>query len=272
MLTLPKCVIGIDTNGGNTGHKAPAGTISLPISIPEFAENLQHGLLDVTIKIQFNSYMGKIDDRRGPNRAASLNLRGGNLALDFANTQSGRDGPQHLNHIHSAADIAAWAQHAGVVDELAAMRVIMATNESQAELLAVGQVLREAIYQINFALAEGRPPGVDVIQELVGVHRKTLEWAELEGTDGRYTWHWEPRAQIEGEILGPIAEAAVGLLMHGDHSRIKQCKGKHCGWLFYDSSKNNSRQWCDMNVCGNRAKMRAFRKRRAEPETPDGLS
>jgi predicted RNA-binding Zn ribbon-like protein len=35
-----------------------------------------------------------------------------------------------------------------------------------------------------------------------------------------------------------------------------------CEWAFYDWSKNRSGTWCDMAVCGNRAKARAYRERR----------
>jgi predicted RNA-binding Zn ribbon-like protein len=39
-------------------------------------------------------------------------------------------------------------------------------------------------------------------------------------------------------------------------SRLKSCPS--CHWLYLDNSKNQSRQWCDMRVCGNRAKARTF--------------
>jgi predicted RNA-binding Zn ribbon-like protein len=42
-------------------------------------------------------------------------------------------------------------------------------------------------------------------------------------------------------------------------SRLKVCPS--CRWLYLDNSKNQSRQWCDMKVCGNRAKARAFYSR-----------
>jgi predicted RNA-binding Zn ribbon-like protein len=42
-------------------------------------------------------------------------------------------------------------------------------------------------------------------------------------------------------------------------SRLKTCPS--CRWLYLDNSKNQSRQWCDMKVCGNRAKARAFYSR-----------
>lgn len=59
-------------------------------------------------------------------------------------------------------------------------------------------------------------------------------------------------------VLGVVAEAQAD----GRWSRVKACPGPHCGWLFYDASRNRSRQWCSMEICGNRVKGREFRARR----------
>jgi predicted RNA-binding Zn ribbon-like protein len=59
-------------------------------------------------------------------------------------------------------------------------------------------------------------------------------------------------------VLGVVAEAQAD----GRWSRVKACPGPHCGWLFYDASRNRSRQWCSMQICGNRVKGREFRARR----------
>jgi predicted RNA-binding Zn ribbon-like protein len=59
-------------------------------------------------------------------------------------------------------------------------------------------------------------------------------------------------------VLGVVAEA----MAEGRWSRMKACPGPHCGWLFYDGSRNRSRQWCSMQICGNRVKGREFRARR----------
>ena len=55
---------------------------------------------------------------------------------------------------------------------------------------------------------------------------------------------------------------AVRLFTEGDFHRIRECGGHACGWLFYDRSKNNRRRWCEMEVCGNRAKQRRLAARR----------
>jgi predicted RNA-binding Zn ribbon-like protein len=64
-------------------------------------------------------------------------------------------------------------------------------------------------------------------------------------------------------VLGPIALSAVDLFRGGQFERLKQCPGPSgdCGWLFFDRSKNNSRRWCEMSVCGNRVKVRRHRER-----------
>jgi predicted RNA-binding Zn ribbon-like protein len=59
-------------------------------------------------------------------------------------------------------------------------------------------------------------------------------------------------------VLGVVAEA----MADGTWSRLKACPGPHCGWVFYDGSRNRSRQWCSMQICGNRVKGREFRARR----------
>jgi hypothetical protein len=62
------------------------------------------------------------------------------------------------------------------------------------------------------------------------------------------------------------AEAAVAssvvLSIQGKLGRVKLCGGDDCRWAFYDNSRNGSRQWCSMEVCGNRQKVRTYRSRR----------
>ncbi|MEO3829638.1 CGNR zinc finger domain-containing protein [Actinomadura sp. B10D3] len=61
--------------------------------------------------------------------------------------------------------------------------------------------------------------------------------------------------------LGQIAAAYHAAAIRGDWSRVRRCPASDCAWVFWDSSKNASRRWCSMRVCGNRAKTRAFAER-----------
>ncbi len=65
------------------------------------------------------------------------------------------------------------------------------------------------------------------------------------------------------ELLSIIQLAAVD----GSWSRLKVCADHECRWAFYDQSKNRSRSWCNMAVCGNRAKAREYRRRHRSTAT-----
>jgi len=60
---------------------------------------------------------------------------------------------------------------------------------------------------------------------------------------------------------GTVAAAVATLAIRDEWRRIKVCPADDCRWAFYDSSRNRSRHWCSMAVCGNRAKARTHRER-----------
>jgi len=62
--------------------------------------------------------------------------------------------------------------------------------------------------------------------------------------------------------IGAVIAAAGQAMMDGSWQRLKACRADSCRWAFVDSSRNHSRQWCSMQVCGNREKARAYRRRR----------
>lgn len=77
----------------------------------------------------------------------------------------------------------------------------------------------------------------------------------------------EPQLEAaSGGIDGFIEDllvAAVWAQHTGVWERLKACANEECRWVFYDHSKNRSGNWCVMEICGSRAKMRAYRKRQA---------
>jgi predicted RNA-binding Zn ribbon-like protein len=61
-------------------------------------------------------------------------------------------------------------------------------------------------------------------------------------------------------MLWPVLRSAAELLTSDRMDRVRLCSAEDCDWLFLDSSRNRSRRWCDMAVCGNRSKVRRFRQ------------
>lgn len=58
------------------------------------------------------------------------------------------------------------------------------------------------------------------------------------------------------DVVGAVLAAATRLVVRGTWARVKICPARDCRWAFYDRSRNHSRTWCAMQVCGNREKAR----------------
>jgi predicted RNA-binding Zn ribbon-like protein len=203
-----------------------------------------------------------------PSRAGSLSLIGDALALDFANTSSGRGGEQHLDHLREPGHVVAWAEHVGIVDGAQARRIAGALDEpGWSGFLAEAIALREAIYRIASARAQAAEPPRSDLSVVKTACARAIAAASLEPREAGFQWVWPLDPPVPETVLGPVALAAAGLLRDGDPRRLKQCQGEHCGWLFFDMTKNNSRRWCDMAVCGNRAKSRRHRTRQRSPDS-----
>jgi predicted RNA-binding Zn ribbon-like protein len=71
------------------------------------------------------------------------------------------------------------------------------------------------------------------------------------------------KGELVFEARDPILAAVAEAMADGSWSRLKACRADDCQWAFIDNARNRSRQWCDMAICGNRAKAQRFRSRHA---------
>lgn len=170
---------------------------------------------------------------------------GGALALDVANSVVLRDGGDR--RIDRFADPAVMdAFHAGANAYGGERQLFGALepmdNDARNGLLA----LREAI-DAHFratVLGHGTPA---LLAELLEAIARTLRQSGE-----------KPHA-----LDTATAHSALMLLAGPETERLKICP--NCRWLFIDRSRNRSRTWCDMAVCGNRVKAnRHYRRRRGE--------
>lgn len=197
----------------------------------------------------------------------------GRPCLDFVNTVGGRvaeEGPGAARvlreRLGSYGALLDWAAFAGLVSdaELGRLRELAAEDPRRAAAVyARALAFREALYGIGAAIAEGRPPAAGDVAWL------DQEWHEAEGArrlapaSGQLAPVWRDEPRLE-RLLWPLALDAFDLFTGGRLDRLKRCPGEECGWLFLDTSRNGSRQWCDMRDCGNIAKVRRFRRRLRE--------
>lgn len=197
----------------------------------------------------------------------TMDLVGGDLCLDFTNTASARRHGPLRDKLGHYGDLVTWAERVGVLPEALGrdLRAEARRRPEAAEgVLEAARELRESIYRVFSARATGEsPPPADL--------KRVSEWqAEaggrrgLEVVDGGFEYVWPGGAEWLEQMLWPVAVAAAELLTSGELERVKECAGDNCTWLFYDTSKNRSRRWCDMRECGNRAKARRHYARRRQ--------
>jgi predicted RNA-binding Zn ribbon-like protein len=67
--------------------------------------------------------------------------------------------------------------------------------------------------------------------------------------------------RADGNEIDRIVAVAFAAMLDGSWERLKACR--NCRWSFYDYSPNRSATWCSMQLCGNRKKTRAYRRRKA---------
>jgi len=201
----------------------------------------------------------------GASRAGSLRLLGGALCLDFANTVSGRGGSQRIEHLHRYEHLLMWARHAGLLSEADARQLGRAAARAPAaagRALTRAMTLRDAIFAVCSALSQGRRAPALALAALNRAIAGAAGQRRLASSNGAFAWQWADQSGGLGDVLRPIALSAAELLLTLDRRRLKQCPGEHCGWLFLDETKSRTRRWCEMRVCGSRAKIRRFRRRR----------
>jgi predicted RNA-binding Zn ribbon-like protein len=176
-------------------------------------------------------------------------LHGGAPALDYINTIDPRFGPSAVDLLSSPEALCSWAQFAGLVESL---RV---DPRAFRRALTVRNTL-DAIFR---AVAKGRQPRPGDLTKLRDAYLAVLTRARLVGEPGSLEWELPARAGIDALLL-PVLTSALELLQ--TPARIRECPGANCGWLFIDETKNGSRKWCSMDLCGSRDKMRRYRSRK----------
>jgi predicted RNA-binding Zn ribbon-like protein len=97
------------------------------------------------------------------------------------------------------------------------------------------------------------------METFIAAYGEAISNGQLLKKESHYTNTWKVDETFDA-VLWPIIDSAGELLLSEELGKVKECPG--CGWLFLDTSKNQSRRWCSMNTCGARDKMRRYLKRR----------
>jgi predicted RNA-binding Zn ribbon-like protein len=101
------------------------------------------------------------------------------------------------------------------------------------------------------------PVEIATLNEVASASRLRMRF----GRDGKP--RLEPEATGPVGAMGRLVAALYSAMQDEGWDRLKLCTDDSCRWVFFDRSKNHASRWCSMESCGNRAKARRFRQKRA---------
>jgi predicted RNA-binding Zn ribbon-like protein len=203
----------------------------------------------------------------------TFQLIAGHPVLDFVNTLDYRftdAGPIEL--LASHADLLGFVRQSRLASERQSAVLQGTSHTAAAKALRSARELREALATWFYTADDGNPARLEAVKTLERCFLDADRHRELAALNAlRVAWTWGRFENHPHLPVWLIARAAAGLLTSEDTGRIHQCKSAACRWLFLDMSRNHSRCWCDMKICGNRMKARRFQRRLKPEPSPSGL-
>ena len=178
---------------------------------------------------------------------------GGRLAIDLLNTVSVRDSAV-VDLLESPEDLPEWAEVVGVpyADEIG-----QRSGTALADLREFREVLREGLQRWR----EGEVPRHPLIARLNHELARDPRHVSLRLQDDSLVTEMVSTGDPLDRLYADLAASLAMMLGRDDRSRYRACANETCRFTFYDDSKPGTRRWCSMELCGGRAKARAFRLR-----------
>ncbi|MGE5204543.1 MAG: CGNR zinc finger domain-containing protein [Chlamydiota bacterium] len=186
------------------------------------------------------------------------------LCVRFVNTVDWRDdASQRVDKLGNYSGLVHWAREAGAIEPATANKLLQEAHRSPAAANGAfvhAISVREALAGILAAAANQRQAAAADLQRFNAALAESGRHLRLASAQGRFHSTWDSDDRLE-RLLWPVVRSAADLLTSGDLERLRICEGEGCGWFFMDTTRNRSRRWCNMAVCGNRAKVKRFYER-----------
>jgi predicted RNA-binding Zn ribbon-like protein len=177
--------------------------------------------------------------------------------LDFVNTQMIVKG-EPTDVLESVDDLLSWLAQARLLtkpqgDEARAEL----SHTEMTSLLEQAKNFRTTLRGLAEQIAAGKSIPDSVIHVINQFLSRRPGYPQLARTKGGFEQRFHSAASPTQNILAPLAEAASDLICRTDFTLVKKCGNPACILYFYDTTKNHTRSWCSMQMCGNRMKVAA---------------
>lgn len=192
-------------------------------------------------------------------------LSGGDLSLDFVNTLDSRPAEHPHELLPDLRHFFSWCRQSGILSttqENQLQKAAEHNSENTKRTLRLAIAARECLFQIFAHHIDRKPAPAFVLRRWNDLVQKLMLHCEF--VAGNNSYRWQPIVDLQqmDSVLWPVIHAAIQLLTSPRLERVRRCAAKNCDWLFLDNSKRGNRRWCDMTVCGNRAKASRFYHRK----------
>jgi predicted RNA-binding Zn ribbon-like protein len=191
----------------------------------------------------------------------AFHLTGGHAALDLVNTLDWRFREREPDELlASYDDLLGFCEQSGLLAARQARQLRRSTSPNAANrVLREVRETREALAEVFYSQLDGRNPAGAAVRALETFFQEARAHQRLSWSSRRFTWDWSEAENKPEFPLWLLARAASELTVSERIERLRACGDPQCRWLFLDTSKNHTRRWCDMAVCGNRMKARRFK-------------
>ena len=192
--------------------------------------------------------------------ADEFQLVAGHLALDFANTLDYRYDPDQLiDLLPSYERFLAFCRQSGLITAAQMRNLLDGLSECDSQSLLKEVIeFREVLYFLILSAVHDRSPSESHLRALNRFLSEARVVDEVVWNKRRFVRSSRDLTERPDGPLRQIVDATVILMTSSDIYNVRECSEKTCRWFFLDRSKNHSRRWCDMQLCGNRSKARRF--------------
>jgi predicted RNA-binding Zn ribbon-like protein len=201
-----------------------------------------------------------VRSRRG--RGPTFPLIGNHRVLDFVNTEALQRG-QRVDLLADFPDLVAWLVAAQLLERAKADSALRGWRGTAAGARALLQArrLRGQCREMLEQIVGGRPVPAAALEAINTLLARPTGHSEVARVPNGFLRQFRFELHAPVDLLVPVAETASDFLCHADFSLVRKCENSPCLRYFYDLSKNHTRRWCSMSVCGNRMKVAAYHRR-----------
>lgn len=179
---------------------------------------------------------------------------GNHPGIDLVNTEAVDPHGHRLELLADCTALVNWAQAAGLIDTDLAQPCRAVSEGRGRNLMAWFRRLRSSLRNV-LETGDDDAAAAALDDEVAAVS------VRLSYRPARH------QHELPLDAAGPLERLRLALATTAidatrlERSRVRRCGSPRCVLLYYDATKNRSRRWCDMAVCGNRAKANAHYQR-----------